>query len=129
MNELSSAYTTEQFFALECVVWDALVAGDSEADAEMLEDDFLGVYTSGFEGKQDHVGQLRNGPTVLAYELLQQRCLELSEGLVLYAYRAEFRRVGSSESSAPESMYVSSIWRQRGGRWRNVFSQDTQCKT
>ena len=42
----------------------------------------------------------------------------------LLCYRAEYRRPGGVEW---ERMWVSSIWRQAGAAWLNVFSQDTPC--
>jgi len=39
---------TEFFVALESRVWDALVRGDADADADLLATDFLGVYATGF---------------------------------------------------------------------------------
>ncbi|GHE00474.1 hypothetical protein U879_12585 [Defluviimonas sp. 20V17] len=117
---------SEQIFdtilGLERRVWAALVAGDAAVDAELLEDGFLGLYTTGFADKAEHVGQLANGPTVLRYALSGSRVLELAPGVVLHAYRAEFTRVGQS---TPEAMYVASVWRRGAQGWRNIFSQDT----
>jgi len=118
-------YTTEQFLALEAAVWAALAAGDVAADAGLLADDFLGVYHSGFAGKDQHLGQLRSGPTVASYELFDARIQVLSDGVVLLAYRAEWIRQGEGREGDPETMYVTSIWRQEGAIWRNMFSQDT----
>jgi len=48
--------------------------------------------------------------------------LAVSESAVLLSYRAVYTRAGAAKQ---EAMYVSSLWCQRGGRWVNVFSQDT----
>jgi len=118
-------YDIEQFSKLENIVWQALVEGDRSADDRMLEDDFLGVYDSGFSDKAGHVGQLGSGPTIAEYRLSQHRLLHLSEGVVLLSYLADFRRVGHGQS---ESMYVSSIWRASRRGWLNIFSQDTKAR-
>ena len=109
------------FIALEQRVWQALVDGDAEADAELLLPEFLGVYPSGFSDRAGHVGQLSNGPTVSRFKLSEARILPVGLSHVLLCYRARFARVGSDE----EEMYVSSLWVRRQGEWRNVFSQDT----
>lgn len=106
----------------ETSVWEALVRGDAKADAQALDDGFLGVYPDGFSGKSAHVSQLANGPTVAVYALDEARVLALGEGDALLAYRATYRKTGCD---APEVMYVSSIWRQGRDGWRNIFSQDT----
>jgi hypothetical protein len=115
--------TLEQLVALETEVWRALVEGDRAADERLLSDDFLGVYPTGFGGRGEHVGQLAGGPTVQSFALSEQRMLVVSDTAALLAYRAVYLR--PDEGAEPESMYVSSLWCERGGRWLNVFSQDT----
>jgi hypothetical protein len=110
---------------LETKVWDALRRGDAEEDARLLAEDFVGVYPSGFADRSDHAGQLANGPTVADFELHHARLLVVSANDVLLSYRAEYHRLSNGQRGAAESMYVSSLWSQRSGRWVNVFSQDT----
>jgi len=110
---------------LETMVWDALQRGDAETDSRLLSDDFLGVYSSGFAGRSEHAGQLDAGPTIASYELREARMVELSDDHVLLSYRAEYQRLVGGVAQPPESMYVSSLWSRRAGRWVNVFSQDT----
>ena len=108
--------------AAERAVWRALLEGDAAADEDLLDDAFLGVYPTGFAAKSDHAGQLAAGPSVSAFRLDDPRVLDLGHDLALLAYRAVFLR---RDGAAPETMYVSSLWRRDGDRWRNVFSQDT----
>jgi hypothetical protein len=110
---------------LETGVWDALRRGDAEADNQLLADDFLGVYPSGFANRADHVGQLVNGPTVASFELHDARMMVISADDALLSYRADFRRPAGDASEPVESMYISSLWSRRAGRWVNVFSQDS----
>lgn len=112
----------DQILALERGVWQALVDGDARADRAALAEDFLGVYSTGFADRADHVGQLATGPTVARFALSEARLVGLGQDRVLLAYRAEFTRVGKH---AAEAMYVSSIWEARGGVWLNTFSQDS----
>jgi hypothetical protein len=118
-------YTVEQFLQLETEVWSALKSGDIVTDTRLLADDFLGVYSSGFAGKAEHTGQLRDGPTVAEYELSEARLQILSEEVVLLSYRAQWVRRKGRAVGNRESMYVTSIWRHRDGEWKNIFSQDT----
>ena len=115
-------HDVEQFLRLETEVWEALANGDGEADARLLSDDFLGVYTVGFADRAAHVAQLADGPTVSEYSLGEARLVVLSDDMVLLAYRAQFRRPGEE---APESVLISSIWHEREDRSVNIFSQDT----
>jgi len=110
------------FESLERQVWNALFVGDGGADAVLLDDGFLGVYSDGFAGKSDHVGQLKNGPTVCQFTISDVRMIAMGDDHVLLSYRADFKRVNELRG---EAMYVSSVWRKMLDHWRNIFSQDT----
>lgn len=109
-------------------VWAALVAGDAAADAALLAADFVGLYPDGYAGRDDHAGQLANGPTVQDYTLSDARVIELAPDLAILAYLAEYSRPGGAKV---ERMWVSSTWRRVGLEpqmgWINLFSQDTPC--
>lgn len=113
------------FVRLETLVWEALVAGDPEADRRMLSDDFLGVYPDGFETRAGHVAQLAGGPVMASWSIADARLVELADDTVLLAYRADHRPIVDGVAGADATMYISSIWCDRAGEWTNVFSQDT----
>jgi len=119
------APTVDELVQLETEVWSALVAGDPEADARMLAEDFLGVYPSGFADREGHVEQVAAGPSVASFELTEPRTLVVADGAVMLAYRAAFRPATPTGPGEPRAMYVSSLWCLRDDRWINVFSQDT----
>jgi hypothetical protein len=121
-NVLVRAWTVDDFLELETAVWQALTAGDAEADARLLSADFVGVYPSGVADHAGHVGQLANGATVAEFALSEVQVITVSATAALLVYRADFRR---PRSTSAEVMYVSSLWCRRHGRWVNVFSQDT----
>ena len=117
--------SSEEILKLEMQIWEALRTGDSNLDGEMLSDDFLGVYPTGFAGKTEHVSQLRYGPTVLSYELISPRIVGLDESRVLLTYRAIWICFKDGVPGPREVMFVSSVWEYRANRWLNTFSQDT----
>ncbi len=108
---------------LETQVWQSLVDGDPAADEALLADDFVGVYPTGLADRAEHVGQLAGGPTVATFELSDVRAFAVADDSWMLTYRAEYVR--PRPDTLPESMYVSSLWCRRHGRWVNVFSQDT----
>jgi hypothetical protein len=114
--------TIEEILALETKVWEALVAGDPQADGAMLTEDFLGVYPSGFSDKAGHMEQLEGGAVMADYRLSAAQLVEVGADHVLLAYRAEYLATGKTDW---EAMYISSIWRRTADGWRNSFSQDT----
>lgn len=115
----------EFFVGLESQVWEALVAGDGDADRALLTSDFLGVYTTGFANRSEHAAQLAGGPTVAVYAIAEARLMRLSGTDVMLSYRADYRRLHDGRPGPEEAMYISSLWTERDGRWQNVFSQDT----
>ncbi len=127
MNE-GGTPVVEELLAVEQEVWAALAAGDADADAQLLADDFLGVYGSGFAGKADHFGQLEDGPTVAGYELSEARVLELAADVFLLAYQARWVGAGSRGTGEAKTMYITSVWRRTDEGWRNLFSQDTPAE-
>lgn len=118
----------EDFLRLEAKVWQALADGDPEEDARLLSDDFLGVYPTGFADRSDHTGQLVDGPTIATFALHNARLVAISESAVILSYRADYEHARTTAAGEAESMYVSSLWCQRDGRWVNVFSQDTPTR-
>ncbi len=124
---MDAARGIAHFLALERAVWKALQDGDAAADARLLSDDFLGVYSSGFAARDDHVGQLDKGPTVAWFELSRARMRWLAEDVVALSYCARWARAPVSGTAGPRTMYVTSIWRREEAGWRNVFSQDTEA--
>jgi hypothetical protein len=119
MNEASF------FLELESKVWEALVSGDMKADASLLADDFLGVYSSGMAGKEEHAAQLMAGPTVANYSLSDAIILLLAEDTILLSYLARWTRIANGKQ---EAMYITSIWKKTGQIWLNIFSQDTKAE-
>lgn len=115
------------FIALERRVWQALADGDISADSSLLDPQFVGVYATGFGSKDDHVAQLRNGPVVGSFAIEDPRLLVFAPDTVLLAYRASFTPAGKADPQVVHTMYVSSVWKQRGAEWVNVFSQDTMA--
>ena len=111
-----------EVLAAETAVWRALVQGDAAADRALLSHDFLGVYPSGFAGRDDHADQLKAGPSIAQFSLDEARVILPAPGVALLSYRATFRRPGGTRA---EVMLVSSLWRHANGAWINLFSQDT----
>lgn len=117
--------TLDFVLELEHKVWQAFVAGDAAADTNLLAEDFLGVYATGFANREEHAAQLLGGPVISSFRLSDARLLVIEADVVLLAYLAEFRRSKSPPGSPPERMYITSLWQRLPEGWRNVFSQDT----
>jgi hypothetical protein len=60
-----------------------------------------------------------------SYSITDTRLIHVSAADVMLCYRADYRRIQDGRPGSNETMYISSLWTERDGRWRNVFSQDT----
>lgn len=118
----------EEFIALEKEIWEAFRTGDMKRDANMLSDDFLGIYTDGNLNKQGHYLQLENGPMVVQYEFKNEAVSVLPDGQVELSYRAHWVRVGG-DLEKPEVMDVWSKWKSIDGQWKNTESRDVPVVT
>lgn len=110
------------FLGLEEQVWQAQVAGDAEAERELLPPDFLGVDTGGLNDLERHLDQFADGPITAQYALAEARLLRLGEDAVLLTYQADARAPGAE---GEERFFITSLWQRRSDRWWNTFSQDT----
>ena len=115
----------EFFVELESRVWDALVRGDAAADRALLSHDFVGVYQTGFADRDAHAAQLDAGPTMAQYAIRDARLIDVSDTTAMLCYRADYRRAAGTMT---ETMFISSLWTERDGRWLNTFSQDTPAQ-
>lgn len=123
-NDNTEPYTIDAFLTLEKKVWDCLLSGDFETDGQLLADNFLGIYASGFSGKDNHVNALKNGPVIESYTIRDAKMTVISIDVVLIAYLAQFK---DNQSPNAVSMYITSIWQNFSGIWQNIFSQDTKA--
>ncbi len=122
VTERKTAPSLTEILDLEKQVWAALVEGNPQADRALLSADFLGVYTTGFANRDDHVGQFADAPTMAQYELSETQLRVLTHDIVLLSYRADYQRPGNAMW---EAMLISSLWERRHDVWINSFSQDT----
>lgn len=111
--------------ALESQVWEALVRGNAAAHEALMAPNFVGLYATGFADPTAHAGLLANGPMMASYEISQARLITISDSAVLLCYRADYRPQLNGTAGAPAAMYISSLWTESDGEWRNLFSQDT----
>lgn len=111
---------------MEKQVWEALKNGDVNADANLLSDDFLGVYETGVSSKEDHLEQLRNGPVISSYEMGSAHLIQLSPEIVSLTYSATAIFLKNEAQDTQNLFYITSIWARRLNKWVNIFSQDTR---
>lgn len=111
---------------MEKQVWEALKNGDVNADANLLSDDFLGVYEAGLSTKEDHLAQLKHGPVVSSYKIDSAQLLQLGPEIVSLTYSATAVFLKNGTQDTQNLFFITSIWARRFNKWVNIFSQDTR---
>ena len=111
---------------MEKQVWEALKNGDVNADANLLSDDFLGVYEAGISSKEEHLERLRNGPVISSYEMGSAQLIQLGPEIVSLTYSATAIFLKNEAQDTQNLFYITSIWACRLNKWVNIFSQDTK---
>ena len=111
---------------MERQVWEALKNGDVNADANLLSDDFLGVYETGISSKEDHLEQLRNGPIISSYKIGSAQLIKLGPEIISLTYSATAIFLKNETQDAQNLFFITSIWARRLNKWVNIFSQDTR---
>jgi len=119
-------YDLNFFVTLEKQVWEALKNGDVNADANLLSDDFLGVYEAGISSKEEHLERLRNGPVISSYEMGSAQLIQLGPEIVSLTYSATAIFLKNGAQDTQNLFYITSIWACRLNKWVNIFSQDTR---
>jgi len=113
------------FVAKEKEVWDALKSKNKAADSQLLAEDFVGLYDTGFAVRSDHVKQMDDSYAIRSYTIQDSRVVRVDPKTALLLYKATCEASGDWEDFCSRPMYVSSLWVDRNGRWVNLFSQDT----
>lgn len=113
------------FIAREKEVWEALKKKDKAADSDLLADDFVGLYDTGFGTKSEHVNQMDDHYAIDSYTIQDARVLRLTPETTLLLYKSTCTGSGDWKQYCSKPAYVSSLWVQRGAHWFDLFSQDT----
>jgi hypothetical protein len=113
------------FIDKEKEVWEALKHKDKAADSDLLADEFVGLYNTGFATKSDHAKQMNDRYSIDSYNLQDAKILRLSPQMALLLYKATCKGSGEWEEYCSRPDFVSSLWVERDRHWVNLFSQDT----
>ncbi len=107
---------------------DALNAAFEKEDADtirrLMADDHLAVTPWG--GQQSRAAQIKTLPELKlsAYEVGEMKVSMLGADAALFTYPLALKGTFRGKE-LPANNYASSVWHRRGGRWVEVFYQET----
>jgi hypothetical protein len=108
--------------------WEALKSKDKKAYADMLADDYQGVEVDGRgeRNKSQSVNELAE-QSAFNYTLWGYKLIPLGPdaALVIYESTLQFPPTAQVRYSR---VYISELWVQRAGQWKELHYQETRVK-
>jgi len=115
-----------QIVAAERAGLDALKTGNVELFANLTADEAVFVDAAGPATKAQVVKNV-NGFTLTEYSMEDVKFVPLSATSGLISYKTTEKGVSHGHEFTA-TVYVSSIWANRGGKWLCLFSQETLAR-
>jgi Domain of unknown function (DUF4440) len=124
---MSKAQIRSRIIATEKKLWEAWKNKDPKPFKANLSADSVMIGESGVSGKDDAIKELANAPCVVkSYELSDLKVTFLNSGAALLTYKGV--AAGTCAGTAIPTVWSSSVYVNRGGRWLAVAHQETPAK-
>ncbi|HEX8338248.1 MAG TPA: nuclear transport factor 2 family protein, partial [Pyrinomonadaceae bacterium] len=111
--------------ARERAAYDAMKAKNWDAFAALLADDFVAVGSDGTHNKAETVEYLKKYD-LTEYTLSDVRFLKVDADLALLTYTMTDKSTYEGKPSPGKPVRSSSAWVNRGGKWLNVYHQESE---
>ncbi|HEV2296930.1 MAG TPA: nuclear transport factor 2 family protein [Candidatus Acidoferrales bacterium] len=122
----STGSIASDLVAKETQTWELAKRRDKTSYSALLGEDFLAVYPIGLFSKEQNVGDLDN-EKIYDYSLDGINAVQIVPEVELISYRVRVKGVYKGEAFRNDD-YTASVWAKRGGRWLNVFIQETAAR-
>ena len=113
----------------EKAVWETFKNKDRKAFADLIADDYTGVFA---DGQGEHEGQRALGAmnqiNIRRYSLGDFKLSPLGENAALLRYTASANFALSNGSGQDAKLAVGDIWVKRGAHWQSLRYQETEMK-
>ena len=124
---MSKAQIRGRIIATEKKLWEAWKNKDPKPFKANLSADSVMIGESGVAGKNDVVKMMASMPCeVKSYELSDFKVTFLNSGTALLTYKGV--AVGTCAGTAIPTVWASSVYVNRGGRWLAAAHQETPTK-
>jgi hypothetical protein len=111
--------------ARERQVLDAIKAKNWDAFAGLLADDFTLVSADGLANKAETVEAVKKYD-LAEYTLSEPRFLKIDSDLAVFTYTVNEKSSYDGQPMSGKPYRASSAWANRGGRWLNVYHQESE---
>jgi hypothetical protein len=122
--------TQDAIVGMEKQLWEGWKNKDTKPFEENLADDGVGVGMTGktAASKTDMVNEIKNSNCdVRSFSFSESHAYNISKDAVLLAYKAD-QDATCGGNKVPSSVYASSVWVKRGGKWKAFSHQEAPAE-
>lgn len=124
---MTKAQMLKKLSAQETKLWDAWKNKDAKPFQAWLAGDAVMVGEEGVGGKSDVVKMMASAPCeVKSFSLSDWKLRNINSGAVLLTYKGVAD--GTCSGTAIPTVWASSVWVNRGGKWLAFSHQETPVK-
>ena len=124
---MTKAQTLKKLSASETKLWEAWKTKDVKVFKANLSADSVMIGDSGVQGKNDAIKDLTSAPCeVKSFQLSDWKLTMLNSSTALITYKGSAE--GTCGGTAIPTVWASSIWVNRGGKWLAASHQETPAK-
>ncbi len=124
---MSKAQILKTLSAAEKKLWDAFKNKDPKPFKSGLAAEAFAISENGIEKKEDTVKMIPTAPCeIKSYELSDWKLTMINSSTALVTYKG--KSDGTCAGQAIPTVWCSTIYANRGGKWLAVFHQETPTK-
>jgi hypothetical protein len=117
--------TEAEAIAKEKQVWETLEKKDYNTFAGMLDEQALSVFNEAVEDKAGTVKGV-SGFVPTDVVLSDWKFLPIDKDAAVIVYKADYKATVNGQPIPPQSVYASSAWVNRNGKWLAIYHQESE---
>jgi uncharacterized protein (TIGR02246 family) len=114
----------DALLAQERKLIDAVNKKDKAAVADLLADERMSITSRGKQTRAEVIQSLEN-LSFGKHQISEPKTIAVSPDVAILTYKFSGTGGATGQAPAASTVYATSVWRQRDGRWRSVFYQET----
>jgi hypothetical protein len=103
---------------------DAINKKDKGGISELLADERVSITSRGKQTTADIIRSLER-LSFSKYQISEPKAIPVSPDVAILTYKFSWTGGVTGQAPATTTVYASSVWRKRDGKWRSVFYQET----
>jgi hypothetical protein len=114
----------DSLLAQERKLIDAVNRKDKAAISELLADEAMSITSRGKQTTRDIIQSLEK-LSFSKHQISDAKAIPVSPDVAILTYKFSLTGGVTGQTPATTNVYATSVWRQRDGKWRSVFYQET----